>query len=70
MENTLDTEVLKLYSKFVRYALKGFVKLKDDYNKTWYLGPEALAMLNNGVRLTTNEVRPIPIPEKESTSEL
>ena len=63
VEATLDPDTVKLFQKFRRTVLKGFVKLPDYYYENWYVGPEALDLLKQGVRLTTNDFRPMPIPE-------
>jgi hypothetical protein len=47
-------EVLERYRIYVRYVTKGFVALKDWRGIKWWVGPEALKLLDDGVRLITS----------------
>ena len=64
VQATLDPETVKLYRRFSRTVLKGFVKYPDYYNEKWLVGPEALVLLKRGVCLATNNVHPMPIPQE------
>lgn len=52
-------EVIDLCRHFIRTVTKGFVKLIGYYDRgyrsPWWVGPEALCLLDSGVRLVTYE---------------
>lgn len=49
-------DVLVYYSPFARVLTKGFVMLPDVLNYKWWVGPEAVALLNTGIRLITRDL--------------
>ena len=49
-------DVLALYRPFARALTKGFTIIPDVLNYKWRVGPEALTLLDAGVRLITRDL--------------
>jgi hypothetical protein len=49
-------DVLAYYRPFARALTKGFTVLPDVLNYKWWVGPEALILLDAGVRLVTRDL--------------
>lgn len=61
--NSFVPEVRKLCFKFGRVLIHGFRKIKDDRGYEWYVGPEALTLLKQKVRLVTTTWEPLRMPD-------
>ena len=48
-------KVYSYYRPFAQALTKGFVTMLDALRYKWYVGPEALSLLNQGIRLITRD---------------
>ena len=60
--NSLVPEVRRLGFRFGRTLTYGFRQIKDDRGYDWYVGPEALVLLQQEVRLVTTTWESLRMP--------
>lgn len=61
--NATVPDVVQLFEKFARDVLLGFTRVKDRRPHTWYVGPHAMQMLRDGVKLVTDIADRLKLPD-------